>query len=144
MNSGFSVKNVIVLVSPLKVLPCDQSIFFGNIRLEQCFHHHTVYILFHLSFDGQGIGTIAIPYGRNALNVQVYYINKIYYPIYNISCRIRGGYNVGLTDELWSEMLIPNADPEIIIKRRTDKKKTKKNSNDDSHMPSQYEQISMF
>ena len=76
--------------------------------------------------------------------VQLCYINKIYYPIYNISCRIRGGYNVGLTDELWSEMLIPNADPEIIIKRRTDKKKTKKNSNDDSHMPSQYEQISMF
>lgn len=75
--------------------------------------------------------------------VQLYYMNKIYYPIYNISCRIRGGYNVGLTDELWSEMLIPNADPENIIKRGTDKIKKKRNDSD-SDMSSQYEQTSMF
>lgn len=75
--------------------------------------------------------------------VQLYYINKIYYPIYSISCRIRGGYNIGLTDELWGEMLIPNIDPESIIKRGTDKLKSKRN-NDDDHMSSQYKQISMF
>ena len=52
---------------------------------------------------------------------QLYYVNKSYYPIFGISCRIRGGYNFALTNGLWDEMITSLVDPAIVVKN-TNKK----------------------
>lgn len=55
---------------------------------------------------------------------QLYYINKIYYPIFNISCRFRGGFNFKVTDEIWDQMIRPAiAEPESYITKKKTKDK---------------------
>ncbi len=55
---------------------------------------------------------------------QLYYINKSYYPIFGISCRIRGGFNIELTDTLWDDMITTFIDPAVVVKRNNKRKKT--------------------
>lgn len=47
---------------------------------------------------------------------ELYYINKLYYPLYNISCRIRGGFNFELSDTVWDEMIVSLVDPVPFVK----------------------------
>lgn len=54
---------------------------------------------------------------------QLYYVNKSYYPIFGISCRIRGGYNYALTNEVWDEMITTIVDPAMLVKTPTRRKK---------------------
>ena len=69
---------------------------------------------------------------------QLYYINKSYYPEFGISCRIRGGFNFSITNEIWDNMITSTVDPAIVVKstsrktRELAKKKVlqKKQTND--------------
>ena len=56
---------------------------------------------------------------------QLYYVNKSYYPVFGISCRIRGGFNIELTDALWDGMIVSSVDPASIVKHNSKKEKTK-------------------
>ena len=56
---------------------------------------------------------------------QLYYVNKSYYPVFGISCRIRGGFNIELTDALWDEMIISSVDPASVVKQNNKKEKLK-------------------
>ena len=55
---------------------------------------------------------------------QLYYINKSYYPAYGISCRIRGGYNIELSNEMWYSMTTSLVDPIILNKKVLKKRKS--------------------
>ena len=46
----------------------------------------------------------------------LYYLNMIYYPIFNISPRLRGGFNVALTSNMWNDFLLKTVDPKRYIK----------------------------
>ena len=70
---------------------------------------------------------------------QLYYINKLYYPIFNISCRIRGGYNLALTDEIWNNIIISSVDPATLI---PSKRKQKSIESDKADTP--YEQLAFI
>ena len=70
---------------------------------------------------------------------QLYYINKLYYPVYNISCRIRGGYNYALTDEAWNSMIITAVDPSTLVPS-----KRKINSTKQSNYDSGFEQLTIW
>ena len=67
-------------------------------------------------------------YQRASLSVgskaQLYYINKSYYPMFGISCRIRGGFNVALSNEIWDEMIVSIVDPASLIKQKNKKTTT--------------------
>lgn len=67
---------------------------------------------------------------------QLYYVNKSYYPIFGISCRIRGGFNYALTNDVWDNMITTIVDPATLVKGSVRRKKeingqVKKNSGDD-------------
>lgn len=50
---------------------------------------------------------------------QLYYINKVFYPIYGISCRFRGGFNYALTEDAWNHMIrTTSEEPEYYIKKK--------------------------
>lgn len=73
-------------------------------------------------------------YQRASLSVgsraQLYYVNKSYYPIFGISCRIRGGFNFALTNEIWDDMITHIVDPVTVVKnnnKESKKAKTSKN-----------------
>ena len=68
---------------------------------------------------------------------QLYYINKLYYPLYNISCRIRGGYNFELSDTVWDEMIVSLVDPMPFVKT------THKNTYQHSQTPLSTNQLSL-
>ncbi len=69
---------------------------------------------------------------------QLYYINKLYYPIFNISCRIRGGYNSALTEEIWNSIIISSVDPATLI---PSKRKQRSVESDKADTP--YEQLTI-
>lgn len=63
-------------------------------------------------------------------------VNKSYYPIFGISCRIRGGFNYALTNDVWDNMITTIVDPATLVKGSTRRKKetngqVKKRSGDD-------------
>ena len=67
---------------------------------------------------------------------QLYYVNKSYYPIFGISCRIRGGFNYALTNDVWDNMITTIVDPATLVKGSARRKKetnrqVKKRSGDD-------------
>lgn len=59
-------------------------------------------------------------YQRQSLSsshkANLYYLNMIYYPIFNISPRLRGGFNVALTSYMWNDFLQKAVDPKRYIK----------------------------
>lgn len=59
-------------------------------------------------------------YQRASLSVnrkaQLFYVNKLYYPLYNISCRIRGGFNYRLTSNCWDEIIVKSVEPSKLIR----------------------------
>ena len=74
---------------------------------------------------------------------QLYYINKLYYPVFNISCRIRGGFNYALTDEVWNSIIISYVDPSELIST-TRKKLNEVQTKDCHNQESPYKQYSMW
>lgn len=70
----------------------------------------------------QNIQSISI--GRRKGNV--YYLNHIFAPLFNISYRIRGGYNPVLPTELFEQMLFNSMEVKDIEKYFVDRKKDKR------------------
>ena len=68
---------------------------------------------------------------------QLYYINKSYYPVFGISCRIRGGFNINITNELWDDMITTIVDPALVVKS-TSKKQRKEISKNKKKEDNQY------
>ncbi len=58
-------------------------------------------------------------------HAQLYYINKSYYPVFGISCRIRGGFNIGLSNEMWHKMTTSLVEPTTVVRTLSKKKKGK-------------------
>ena len=44
--------------------------------------------------------------------------------MFGISCRIRGGFNVALSNEIWDEMIVSIVDPASVIKQKNKKTNT--------------------
>lgn len=54
----------------------------------------------------------------------LFYLNRIYSPVFNISCRTRGGYNPLLSKEIFEEMITTSLDPGEIWIDIVEKKST--------------------
>ncbi len=88
-------------------------------------------------------------YQRATLTVnskaQLYYFNKSYFPVFGISCRIRGGFNFELTNEIWDKMTTSLVDPSSLI--NSTKKKFKQSNNvppTKNTLDNKSEQLSLF
>lgn len=67
-------------------------------------------------------------YQRSSVSVntksQLYYVNKSYYPIFGISCHIRGGMNVKINNSMWDSMILESVDPAKLIQISSAKKES--------------------
>ena len=79
----------------------------------------------------------------NNSKAQLYYINKSYYPIFDISCRIRGGFNFELTNSIWDNMIITMIDPASVVKSSKNTHKTKEKRTKQSSLSS-FNQLTLF
>lgn len=75
---------------------------------------------------------------------QLYYINKSYYPIFGISCRIRGGFNFELTNTIWDKMIISMVDPSTIVKSSAKKTHDANKKKEKKSVPSSFDQLTLF
>ena len=79
-------------------------------------------------------------------HAQLYYINKSYYPVFGISCRIRGGYNIELSNEMWYKMTTSLVEPTTVV-RMLSKKSREKGGNTrsiDSAVNAMPQQLNLF
>lgn len=75
---------------------------------------------------------------------QLYYINKSYYPIFGISCRIRGGFNFELTNTIWDKMIISMVDPTTVVKSSAKKTHDANKKKEKKSVPSSFDQLTLF
>ncbi len=75
---------------------------------------------------------------------QLYYINKSYYPAYGISCRIRGGFNVELSNEMWYKMTTSLIDPIVFVRMQSKNNKKNRTHVDAHQTDNSTEQLHLF